>query len=114
MTASTSENSRILLTGTTNSGIITLHSFPKNQKFNLICQISSSAPAPSWLRASKDKKILYVVTAGTEEAGGGIDIYKLDDLARGLTGSGAKIGNVASGWEPVSLDGVGRILVSAA
>lgn len=54
------------------------------------------------------------MTAGTEEAGGGIDIYKLDALTRGFTGNGAKVGNVASGWEPVSLDGVGRVLVSAA
>jgi len=93
----------------------TLHSFfPKNRKFSLISRISSSAPAPSWLWASKDKKILYTVTAGTEEAGGGIDIYKLDALTRGFTGNGAKVGNVASGWEPVSLDGVGRVLVSAA
>ena len=57
---------------------------------------------------------MYAVTAGTEEAGGGIDIYRLDDLTRGLTGSGAKVGNVASGWEPVSLDSIGRVLVSAA
>ncbi|KAF8428803.1 Lactonase, 7-bladed beta-propeller-domain-containing protein [Tirmania nivea] len=112
MTASTFENSRILLTGTTNSGIITLHSFlPKTQKFNLVSHISSSAPAPSWLRASRDKQKLYVVTAGTEEEGGGINIYKLEDLSRG---SGAKLGSVASGWEPVSLDDVGRVLISAA
>lgn len=55
-----------------------------------------------------------MVTAGTEEAGGGIDIYKLDDLTRGLTGSDVKVGHVASGWEPVGLDDVGRVLVSAA
>ncbi|KAI5799333.1 Lactonase, 7-bladed beta-propeller-domain-containing protein [Peziza echinospora] len=118
MAAPSVTTDRHIITGTYDSGVVTVHSFsPSTGKFTLSQTLAKSSPGPSWQYITPDKKILYSVSEGTEANGGAIDAYAVKDEGRGglewLT-------RVPAVLEPVSLDVAainggkdGYVLVSA-
>ena len=114
----TSTTDRVIVTGTYDSGLVTVHQFSQSTgTFTLVQTLEKSAPGPSWQYITPDKKVLYSVSEGTEANGGGIDAYAVKE---GGQGGLEWLARVPAVLEPVSLDVAainggkdGYVLVSA-